>query len=674
MYSADGLDSIFFEYYTTSNGQWVYQNMVSNRSVSYTYGYKKDPACVDGVIVDQSPVSSSVPPSTSIIKKFLNKIILKRSNDIVAFADIVSSTGQRLDSDFQEDRLVNQLKLYSKNNGTDKLITQYNLSYGYFTNLQNVLYKRRLRLDSLQQIATDGITTSPPPFVFTYNTSFSLPERFTTSLDHWGFYNAYQNSSLVPHVVFTGHTTNNHYFAPRNVGEGANREASYAGSSATLLNKLQYPTGGYTTFEYELNRAKVNNVEQDIGGVRVKQLIDYSFANKQATAKNYTYLLSDGTCSGVIGAWPDYRTNTSYHHFSIPCNSLICPTCEAAAEHSEYDLYTVSVSANSIFGLGSFSGSHIGYSQVTESQIDLATNQPLGKTVFKYRVGEYFEHNEDIGSGDLLEKTVLRNDDKVLEQITSTYQYTLDYDIVAKTVRAKEVQTNKPNYCKLGTNNYYNYGEWESQSPSCSGGTVNIPTMSYLETYTVYVQNKQLTQEVYKLYDQQSNSYLTTTKNYTYGNAVHNYPTLIENITNNGGKLKTSVKYVADYAGAPGASSGTLAYNIETMRQKNILGLPVEKLQYRQDANGNNTRYISGELTDYIIGNPSRIYFLESQPLLTSVTSSSISSNTLNYDNHYRLAATMNYGNLMNLASNQEQMMWQNHISGIIVVYTLSQK
>jgi hypothetical protein len=648
MYSADGVDTITFEYHSTTNGQWVYQNMLSNQSYNYTYGYKQQSSCFP-TIVEETPISTYFPPSTNIKRKFLSRVTQQKGTDIVAYVEVVSSTGQRLDTDFQEDRLVNQLKLYSRNNGTDKIITQYNFSYGYFTNLQNVMYKRRLRLESVQQISTDLGTLSPPAYVFSYNSSFSLPERFTASLDHWGFYNAQLNSSLVPNVGFAGETLGQYYFQPRNVGGGANREASIEGSSATLLNKIQYPTGGYTTFEYELNRAKVGNAEQGIGGVRIKQIIDHSFTNKQATVKNYTYLLDDGTSSGVIGMLPDYRTNSSYHHYHTPLSLSPGTTCEEINEYSEYDLYTINVSANSIFGLGTFQGSHIGYSQVTESQVDLATNQPLGKMVYKYFVGEYFEHNEDIGSGDLLEQTVYRNDNKILEQTTSTYQYSVDLDIEAKVVKANNNQTNKTYYCKLSANNYFNYGEWEDPSPDCITAPINFPTKSHLETYTIFVQNKQLTQNVHKVYDQLSNSYLTTTKNFTYGNTAHNYPTLIEEITSNGDKVKTAIKYVIDYASAPGASPGTPAYNIDMMRQKNMISLPVEKLQYRQDANGSNTRFINGQLTDYIFGSPSRIYFLEAKPLLTSVTNSSISSSTLNYDNHYRLAATINYDNLMNL-------------------------
>lgn len=383
--------------------------------------------------------------------------MLKRSGTTVAYIDFTSSF-DRLDSD-GEDRRLNDAKLYSVNGGVNKLVKQYNFTYSYFdagSGSPSFLYKR-LRLDNVQEISTDVNVPSPPAHVFTYNT-MDVSKRFTASLDHWGFYNASGNSSLVPNYIFQGaYGSCPYYFDPRSVGEGANREASLIGSSGTMLTKIQYPTGGYSTFEYELNKAKfADGTVHDAGGIRIKQLIDYSFENKKAVVKNYSYTLDDGTTSGKAGAWPVYHTNSSFHHYftSGPAGE-----CEVQNEFSEYDLYTISVSANSIFGLGSFQGSHVGYTQVTESSVDLTTGQSLGKTVYNYDVGEYFEYEDDIKSGNLTKQRVFRNDDKLLQETFSVYAYTYEYDIMAQVVKGADVQTNKNRYCKIGTHDYYNYGD-----------------------------------------------------------------------------------------------------------------------------------------------------------------------------------------------------------------------
>ncbi|NII29579.1 hypothetical protein HB364_31160 [Pseudoflavitalea sp. X16] len=638
MISAAGDEVIEFEYHTNLSGSIQNGNRLNNRSVSYTYGVKA-PNTYCASPVDQSPIYTLPPPEVLIHRKFLKKIIYKRSNIAIAYVDILSATGQRQDTEDTYARRLNQVKVYSTNNTTDKLIKQYDFTYGYFFNNVNVINKRRLRLESLQEISVDGVTPSPPAYTFTYDAT-PIPERFTASLDHWGFYNAAGNTSLVPYVYFPGVLVDFMYFQARNIGEGANREADFSGSATTILNKMTYPTGGYTTFEYELNEAKFDDgLYHPVGGVRVKKITDYSFNGVAARAKTYTYLSDDGTGSGRSGIFPFYQTTSSYHHYFIPFQSA---PCEIRRENEEYFLYTITVSANSIFSLGSFQGSHLGYTQVTESQTDLVNNQTLGKTVYNYSFNGAFANDENIENGDLVRQRVYRNDGKLLQEISNTYNTTTGDVLNSVMAKPLQEQTNKAYYCRTSTNWYYPYGDWEAPPAGCVEFRT-MPTVRYPETSSFFQQNKRMTQTIIKVYDEIRNEYLVTTKDLFYDNPLHNYATRIEETTSNGSKLKTDIKYVVDYAAAPTATTGSIAYNIDLMRQKNIVGLPVEKLQYRQDAGGGNTRYISGQITDYIVGKSSKIYFLEAQPLVASVTPSSISSNVFNYDSHYRLAATMKY-------------------------------
>lgn len=652
MISASNNEVIEFEYHTTTNPQVLYQNMLPNKSVSFTYGTKKGQADCAPTIVSELTDAMNTPPTVSIKRKFLEKITFKKANIVVAYIDIISGVdlSERLDSDFGEDRRVDQVKLYSTVNETNILIKHFNFYYSYFgdtgTGSQAYLQKR-LRLDSVHQIATNVNTASPPPYVFTYNVNCS--PRFTASLDHWGFYNATGNSSLVPNVYFPGSFQPAYYFNPLNVGDGSNREATLIGSSATMLTRMQYPTGGYTTFEYELNKAKFeDNSIHEVGGVRIKQIIDYSFSNKQAIAKNYMYVLSDGTTSGRAGIFPVYHTNSTYHNYNSPTAS--CGTgspqgcCSESNEHAEYELYTISVSANSVYGLGSFQGTHLGYSEVTESQVNLATGESLGKTVNKYNLGQYLEYEEDIKNGDLIQQTVFNNDGKLLQESTSTYQYSLNYDIVAQVVKGNEMQSNKPYYCKIGTNDFYNFGAWQNSPSSCTE-IGNYPTKLSLSNYSIFSQNKQLVSQTHKVYDQLTNKYISSTKNYTY-NYLHNYPIEIEDVASNGEKIITDVKYAIDYDIS--SASGTLANHIKDLVQKNIPGAPIEKLQYRLYPD-NSKKYLNGQITNYYLNYPLGIYFLEANPPLTSVTPSAITSGNLAYDSHYRLAGTFSYTSLNNL-------------------------
>ncbi|MBO9563694.1 MAG: hypothetical protein J7621_13010 [Niastella sp.] len=646
MTSPAGDEVIEFEYHTNLSGSVQNGNRLNNRSVTYSYGVKS-PFGPCAISVNEGSISTMAPPEVLIHRKFLKKITYKRSNTTIAYIDILSATGQRLDTEDIYARRLNQVKIYSTNTTTDKLIKQYDFTYGYFFNNANVLNKRRLRLESMQEISVDGITPSPPPYSFEYDATL-IPERFTTSLDHWGFYNAALNTSLVPNVYFPGRFVDDMWFLPRNVGEGANREASLSGSAATILNKMTYPTGGYTTFEYELNEAQFGDgLYHPVGGIRVKTITDYSFNGVAARAKKYTYLSDNGTGSGRSGVFPFYHTYSSFRHHLMPYH-FDPEDCEMPQQNDDHTLYTISVSASSIFSLGSFQGSHLGYTQVTESQVDLVNNQTLGKTVYNYSYSAPFPVDENIENGDLVRQRIYRNDGKLLQEIANTYN-TTDGDVLnTVSVKSLEEQSNKTYYCKTSGGAYIAYGIWDIIPPGCVE-LRTIPTARIPETFHFVQQNKRLTQTITKVYDEVRKEYLTTTRSLFYDNPLHNYATRIEETTSNGSKLKTDIKYVVDYAAAPTATTGSVAYNIDLMRQKNIMALPVEKLQYREDAGGGNKKYISGQITDHIVGKPSKVYFLESLTPLTSVTTSSISSNTFSYDTHYRLAASMKYNANENL-------------------------
>src|SRR5260221_10223643 len=206
-----------------------------------------------------------------------------------------------------------------------------------------------------------------------------------------------------------------------NYGGTADRTPGLSASLETVLSRINYPTGGYTAFTYELNQAKYGSsgVPYDVGGVRIQQMIDYSFASKQAVVKNYQYTLPDGTSSGV-SSFPSYTTNTTYHHYG----EIVGGGCGAGDHRCEdYTVTYLNISASSVYGLGTLQGSHIGYSYVTEYQSDATTGVPLGKTVYKYRTSISTSHDDDITNGDLLEKSVYDDSGKLLDDLVNTYDY-----------------------------------------------------------------------------------------------------------------------------------------------------------------------------------------------------------------------------------------------------------
>lgn len=198
-----------------------------------------------------------------LMKNYVEGVKLSQinfSNGTVKFLD--DAVRQDL-SDFENRATDDPVNTQAKTLGTiqvsnnSTLCKNYKLTYSYFqdnfTGLQGNFAgfnistdRKRLKLDQVQEQTCDG-TASQPPYVFMYNapqqTPGFAPRRLSFAQDHWGFYNGKPNNSLVP-----TYTTNKWtYFY------GADRESSWPEMSYGTLNKISYPAGGYTQFEYEAN-------------------------------------------------------------------------------------------------------------------------------------------------------------------------------------------------------------------------------------------------------------------------------------------------------------------------------------------------------------------------------------------------------------------------------------
>jgi Family of unknown function (DUF5977) len=635
---ATGPETISFDYYSTGE-QITNLYPRDNESFSSRYGPNICNSAISG------SQYFSTPPEVKISKKYLKTVNLKRGGVTIQMIDVQSTAGLRLDSYYADDRILQNLKLYSINNGTNKLLKQYDLSQGYFTNIDHPIpyYRNKLRLDNVQEKGNDGSTNVKPAYVFSYATNgLALPPRYSSNIDHWGFFNNANNTSLVPTITFDAGP----YVGNSTIGGGANREPSLVGSTYAVLNKIQYPTGGYTEFEYELNRAEN---DRPVGGIRVRQMIDNAFTNKPAIVKKYTYAKDNGTSSGNAGV-PEYRNIGTYQNFSVPALGSSC-------SNISYTQNTLSVSANSIFGLGSAQGSHIGYSQVIEQQTDLATNETLGKTVNKYTV-MLGEHDDDISNGDLIEQNIYDNGGKLLQATNNVYTYNTVSAIFGYISKPRPYQSSLNMYCQSSTYPYdyvnfnpYGFGP-NNGGAGCIGVQRSAPTRNDLIEYNIVSQRKLLTTQTNKIYDQLSNNYITSSKTYTYGNPAHNAPTTIYETNNAGEQVVTTIKYAADYSiNGSQACSNNFNNNIGYLNIFNLKNTPIEKLQYRQNADGSNKRLINGQITNYNLTNPTEVYVLETATALANVVPSTITSGCFTYDSRYKLAGSFGYDNNNNLVT-----------------------
>lgn len=640
--SADGTEIIQFSYHSPSNEHTLLQDY--QQSASQTYSLKTPP----GGTITGSSNSIGISPMVKVFRKYLESATMYKNGVSICYFNIESLTDQRedlFDTDFPGERMLKSVKLYAKsysrNSGSFDGMKFFNFNYGYFTNsgYNNYSYKR-LRLESLQEEPV--FTPSPmiPPYVFEYDNS-PMPAYDASGIDHWGFYNGSINSTLIPTVNVDG------VMLP--FGGGGNREPDLEGSSCAILKKINYPTGGYSSFQYELNEAiegqinTPNPIVRAVGGVRLKQMIDYSFDNIKAIVKNYEYLLDNGISAGRA-FFPGYISHSSYQNYILL----------ALGESLSQDFVTqyTTISATAVGGLGTFQGSHIGYSQVMEYQTDLTNNEPLGKTVYNYNI-ESFDSNDDLlANGDLISQKVYDNGNKLLYEQLNTYSYFNNGPgIVAYKVQANAIQDNKSILCQYDLNGSTIYG-WKlitSLTPLCTDTRFYKSKLQYIGS-VIRAEGKNLTQQTEKRYDQISNAYISSTKKFFYDNTAHNLPNRIEQNTTGNEVVITEKRYPLDYSLPSTGTFDEPTQGIKSLQEKNIIASEIESIQYRQNADGTNKRVINGMLTTYetFIPYPKNIYRLEiDQPIVGFQASSS--NGTLLYNANYKLMGTYSYDGNKNL-------------------------
>lgn len=202
----------------------------------------------------------------SVKSHYLSKIRTNNQNVTFTTSNSDYCSGKKLDAIKVESTI---------NNNLIKTIT---FSYGSFTSSNrggnyapgdpSIKSQNRLKLDCVKEIASgNALTTS-----FSYNETVQLPSKRSCAQDYWGYYNGQENyatniakgnngRTLLP--TPTSFMTGNYIAELENI-KGADRNSKGEYMQAAILNKVIYPTGGYTTYEYEPNTCAVSKSDADI--------------------------------------------------------------------------------------------------------------------------------------------------------------------------------------------------------------------------------------------------------------------------------------------------------------------------------------------------------------------------------------------------------------------------
>ncbi|MBN9299504.1 MAG: hypothetical protein J0I41_21060 [Filimonas sp.] len=218
---------------------------------------------------------------------------------------IFESEGGRLDK--RKYRIKNIQIIQDESN---KILQKISFEHSYFEAYGD---DKRLRLDAVE-IAGNGQEKSR--YQLYYN-KVMLPGYFNFynaingyfGQDKWGYFNG---------VMTNEHFIGADFDAADLWRKPSNRAPSEYFRKAASLEKIVYPTGGYTIFQMESNKDKQGDI---YGGLRIRQITSYGNDCKLLETKQYEYV-SEGPQlpSDDINNYQYYTYTQAYQRY-VPANS-----------------------------------------------------------------------------------------------------------------------------------------------------------------------------------------------------------------------------------------------------------------------------------------------------------------------------------------------------------------
>lgn len=495
---------------------------------------------------------------------------------------------------------------------------------------------------------------SKPPYKFFYN-SRSLPIYCSDQVDHWGYHND------APQLFFdfnAGKTLykNKHLIIDKNIMRQYvdSRKADRSGKfmKAELLEKVVYPTGGFTKYEYEPHRfSKVVNILRNgledstdvAGGVRIKRINSYTDYGKLATSKEYYYVKG-------------YTQNALVNN--LPSSGILASKVQNIWNYAyETDNHWVAqvwkFSSNNTYLAGfNTPGNHIGYSEVVEVQKD-AQGNANGYTKYTFT-----NFDKDIWGNKHLDEGF----------IEFTDNYSIQHDLFSTPYlpfTSKAMERGLPTSVTL-----YNNQDQPVKSSLMKYAVSNPQPDNYLKIvyYDIIDDINYLTSghnvrgTAYKVYDYNYHLVAQTVVDYSQGNSndslstqeffIYNQHNLLtkstKHIQGHLEKTSTQTKYVGDYSLEAGPIAGTKEYQaLKEMQRLNMVGIPIETITTRNGkavGGAFNTFQTQAGLNNTTHIYPYQTYRLQTKvPLTINATPTdhsfsfgyALGNGTLRLDNHY---------------------------------------
>lgn len=461
-------------------------------------------------------------------------------------------------NDRPESRLQ-EIRISGKNtDGTFSLLKTIILGEGYFITPGSEYFKDRNRLKLTEIIEKDLQGNTNKKYSFNYNEDVMLPARTSLARDWWGYYNGQVgNSSLINSetITFEGYQYN--------VGS-ANRAPNPTYMQACILKRINYPTGGYTEFDYEPNFYELDSIA---GGLRIKEIRDYEKAGTVPVKKIYHYGSGNkGLLLIPSEGLTNYKQIIDFTWWSQYCT----PDCFGKR---------MIITGRPQYDLTGLNGAVVVYPEARIYE-ENSTTKPNGmqKLQFKayaetiigvdraYCNGRFQLNDSWKGGDETKSEYYIGNTSNKSQEVTSNYTIYLNNSITGTKVGRKMIHEG-----------------------ICTYVPPNIADFYYFD-YPVYSGLKKLTSSTARQYSSLSQSdYVETSSTYDYQNLDNLHQQLTrKTVTNSAGTSDvTKYWYPKDY------NSTTIS---GSLLNAHIISVPIKEERYH------NGYLISGKVTEYTSG------------------------------------------------------------------------
>lgn len=435
-----------------------------------------------------SATANATTVSTTTSQSNIHKITF--TNGEVEF--IQNGSGETR-QDQPSSKYLKQINIYNYENGVKKLQKVIEFSYSYFKDADSS--NGRLKLNRVR--FRDTTNTVQLDHTFEYHTnhySWTDNNFYQPHQDFFGYFNGYSNQSLIGLSSYNvGSTT-----TPNNItitNGGANRSTVSTYMKQGVLKKITYPTGGFTTFDYETNQYQYEGTTYLAGGLRVKEIKSYPSATVLPITKRYVYGTADSVGIGYFTTnWFPQSANVAIQQ------SLRYATLSPAGSNASATQHIITPSGQ--LDVGSFDVSPVYYTWVKEYFEDDTAQVKNGRNEYNFgfrtdiiaSVPQYYIRDVKTWlRGQLLEKRTYDNLNVLRSKTTNTYtEYKTDLQTVAGWVNTPTIFEGNAWGTQCSTDFLYPQG-----SPEMIYNSYEYPTGHLKLTNTTSVLDSVATTESY---------------------------------------------------------------------------------------------------------------------------------------------------------------------------------